>query len=199
VPSPHPAAAAKPEIVFYGVADAAGSFAPALNGTFRTAVVPTLADAVARLARVPPAMVITHVALDNSDGLVLCGAAKRCSPPATVLVTARDPEAVPPALAAGCDGVLLEPFVPNLLYARLGRLMRDRANNPNAHGTNRFWAHETCARCRTRGVTTFEFHSHRRAWYACTRCRHVWIGRRLEAIDRHTRVARAARGDTPTT
>jgi hypothetical protein len=102
---------------------------------------------------------------------------------------------VPDALAAGCDGVLLKPFAPNLLYARLGRLQREMVHQQRMRslfrssdtarrstGTNRFWPDQPCPCCHTVGVTSFEFHSHRRAWFACTACRHVWVGARLEEL-----------------
>jgi len=188
---------APPAIVICGVADATDRFAPALRASFAVTVASTPAEATAFLARTPPALVVTRLAADDPAGLALCVKAKQCSTPVTVLVTTTDPATVPDALIAGCDGVLLEPFAPNLLYARIGRLMRERAANSKlyardssthpahvpayaARGTNRFWPGEVCTSCGVSGITSFEFSGRRRAWYACTRCRSVWLARRLE-------------------
>jgi DNA-binding response OmpR family regulator len=43
----------------------------------------------------------------------------------SVLVLTESPERGPAALKAGCHGVLLKPFAPNLVAARLGRLVRE--------------------------------------------------------------------------
>jgi len=130
----------------------------------------------------------------------ICREAKSHPLPPQVLVTTSLTERVPDALAAGCDGVLLKPFAPNLLHARLGRLLRARSealknkarqNRLKAHhlgerselllaGTNRVWSNTDCPYCNHSGVTSFEFCSHRRAWYACLKCKKVWIAKRLE-------------------
>jgi hypothetical protein len=47
-------------------------------------------------------------------------------------------------------------------------------------GTNRVWPNTQCPYCHRNGVTSFEFCSHRRAWYACLDCRKVWIAKRQE-------------------
>jgi hypothetical protein len=109
-------------------------------------------------------------------------------------------ERVPGALAAGCDAVLLKPFPPNLLHARIGRLLRARGeilknravqSQLKVHhlgerselllgGTNRVWPNTHCPYCSHPGITSFEYCSHRRAWYACLECKKVWIAKRLE-------------------
>ena len=180
--------------MFYGVVGAGDRFAPALQHTFRVAVVPTVDEAIDVISRSKPALVVTRVAAGDDDGIAVCTAAKQAVPSAAVLVTTPDPPLVPHALKAGCDGVLLEPFAPNLMYARIGRLMRQaslngqtaiakthrrRAPVPPGRGTNRFCADQACPRCATPGVTTFEFESHRRAWCACVHCDHVWVARRV--------------------
>ena len=192
-----PTEIAEQEIVF---CDFAGRFEPfiaALSDQFRVTVASTLTDAIALTARIRPALVITHTRRGDGDSLAVCAAAKRTPAPVAVLLTTPDPSAVPEALRAGCDGVLLEPFAPNLLYARVGRLMRGQSINARTavalrrggsaagasravRGSNRFWPQEACPECHVVGVTTFEFHSHRRAWYACTHCGHVWVGRRID-------------------
>jgi transposase-like protein len=48
------------------------------------------------------------------------------------------------------------------------------------HGTNVQWPNTVCPYCNHRGVTSFDFISHRRAWYACPECKKVWMGRRQE-------------------
>lgn len=96
--------------------------------------------------------------------------------------------------------MLLKPFAPNLLIARIGRLLRERSTHlrvqaarslgKSAHlteridqlktGTNRKWPNTQCPYCSHSGVTSFDFASIRRAWYACLLCRKVWIAKRQE-------------------
>jgi len=153
----------------------------------------------------------------DTDGLPgaasLIYAAKSLPVPPTVLVTATDVNTVPLLLEAGCDAVLLKPFAPNLLYARVGRLLRARTEqqrirmrpdqtrsrfaspdgnghdgNGNGHDgngaslatTNRVWAEVACPQCHHDGAMSFEFASHRRAWYACLECKSVWMAKRRE-------------------
>ena len=195
-PSSRQTAVAEQEIVLCDVAGAFARFIYALSKQFRVTVASTVGEAIASIDRTRPALAVTHTKAGDAGGLAFCAAAKRASAPVTVLVTTPDPSAVPDALKAGCDGVLLEPFPPNLLYARIGRLMREQslsaktsaalrqrslaASAAPARGTNRFWPKEICPMCQVLGVTSFEFHSHRRAWFACTQCSHVWVARRLD-------------------
>ena len=99
-----------------------------------------------------------------------------------------------------CVSVLLKPFASNLLFARIGRLLRERSatlrdrsarvadktrhlldrSNLLIQGTNRVWPTTHCAYCSHSGVTSFEFASHRRAWYACLQCKKVCLGKRQE-------------------
>jgi DNA-binding response OmpR family regulator len=152
------------------------------------------------MRRTTPALVVTDLMLDGGSGIDICSAAKALTQPATVLVTTNDPEPVPEALAAGCDGVLLKPFAPNLLIARVSRLLRDRSiqlrlqlartlgksshlterSDLLKNGTNRTWPNTQCPYCGHAGVTSFDFASMRRAWYACLECRKVWLAKRQE-------------------
>jgi hypothetical protein len=45
---------------------------------------------------------------------------------------------------------------------------------------NKQWPNSACPYCNHRGVTNFDFISHRRSWYACPECKKVWIGKRQE-------------------
>jgi DNA-binding response OmpR family regulator len=152
------------------------------------------------IRRTTPALVVTDVMLDGGSGIDICSAAKALTQPATVLVTANNPELVPDAISAGCDSVLLKPFAPNLLISRASRLLRDRSIHlrlqaarglgKSAHlaeradllknGTNRTWPSTQCPYCGHAGVTSFDFASMRRAWYACLECRKVWLAKRQE-------------------
>ena len=180
-------------------ADAAG-YAAALRGSYRVAT--TVSEDVARqfLRRQAPALVITELDLPGGDGVEICREAKRLTLPPPVLVTTANADRVPDALSAGCDGVLLKPFAPNLLFARIGRLLRARSEALRARarsqglktahltdrseallgGTNRVWPNTHCPYCNHGGVTSFEFCSHRRAWFACLECKKVWIAKRQE-------------------
>jgi DNA-binding response OmpR family regulator len=174
--------------------------AAALRGTYRVAATGSADVAKQFLRRHAPALVVTELNLVGADGAEICREAKSqpLSPP--VLVTTSLTERVPDALAAGCDAVLLKPFPPNLLHARIGRLLRARGeilkNRARQHqlkaqhlgerselllaGTNRVWPNTHCPYCNHSGVTSFEFCSHRRAWYACLECKKVWIAKRQE-------------------
>ena len=103
-----------------------------------------------------------------------------------MLVTTEQVDRVPEALEARGDGILLKPFAPNLLFARIGRMLRAREQNitglnSREWDTNRLWKKEMrCPYCELYGVTSFEFASHRRAWFACLRWKRVWLGKRQE-------------------
>jgi DNA-binding response OmpR family regulator len=178
----------------------APTYAALLRGSYRVATTASAEVARQFLHRQPPALVVTELELPSADGVDLCREAKKLTLPPPVLVTTADAARVPDALVAGCDAVLLKPFAPNLLYARIGRLLRARSEMlrlrarqsslKTAHladrssellgGTNRVWPNTHCPYCDHGGVTSFEFCSHRRAWYACLECRKVWIAKREE-------------------
>jgi DNA-binding response OmpR family regulator len=118
--------------------------------------------------------------------------AKLCVAPPTILVTTADVQRVPDALLSGGDAVLLKPFAPNLLFARLGRLKQERDNRERLatghsfgswHSDGRVVEAESsgihCAHCNG-AATTLDFLSHRRAWYACLACKKVWIAKRID-------------------
>ena len=144
--------------------------------------VSTFPDALARLKAHRRAIVVTDLQLPDGDGVELCAAAKRSHGPVVVLVCTDNVGRVPRALTAGCDSVLLKPFPPNLLHARLGRLTRDlliRSAYPGAAvGTNQHWPDVGCPACGHSGATSFDHASLRRLWYACLNCEHVWIAKR---------------------
>jgi DNA-binding response OmpR family regulator len=182
-----------------GSTDAAG-YAAVLRGSYRVATTGSFDVARQFLRRQAPGLVITELDLPSGDGVEICREAKGLSLPPPVLVTTSNTDRVPDALSAGCDGVLLKPFAPNLLFARIGRLLRARSEVLRARaraqglktahltdrseallgGTNRVWPNTQCPYCNHSGVTSFEFCSHRRAWYACMQCKKVWIAKRLE-------------------
>ena len=198
--SPSPSPPLMPELLFVDTDVTAARYLPLLREQFRVTTMPTAAAAVQALGRMAPALVVTELDLSDGPGEEICRRAKALSMPATVLVTTPQAERVPSALAAGCDAVLLKPFAPNLLYARLGRLLRARSvelrlrahrqQAKSAHlieksdllaaRTNHEWPHTHCPYCQHRGVTSFEYTSHRRSWYACLACNKVWIARRQE-------------------
>jgi DNA-binding response OmpR family regulator len=187
------------------------ALAPGLRASYTVAVTSTAGTAREYLRRVKPLLIVAGLDVLNGESASICREAKLIEPPAAVLVTTGTVERVPDALDAGCDGVLLKPFAPNLLYARMGRLLREQsaailARNSREHsnavrsraddalaksqhligrtavsaGTNRSWPNSHCPYCNHEGVTSFEFASHRRAWYACLSCRRVWLARRQE-------------------
>lgn len=147
--------------------------------------------ALQTIARERPSVVIVDLDVPSVSGPEIIRASVTL-PLTSVLVTTVNPSTVPAALKAGCHAVLLKPFAPNLLAARLGRLMRERAQqirfpslrgsvtSPGGGGTNRVWTDTACPYCSTGGATSFEFSSHRRMWYACLSCDSVWLGTRQE-------------------
>ena len=184
------AAATPTDVLFVDADIATALYGPSLRATYRLNTAATWEAARQELSRNSPALVITELALSGHSGVDVCRAAKALPIPSTVLVTTSDVSLVPDALAAGCDGVLLKPFAANLLHARIGRLLRGRLADlhqrgfggapPGPTGTNRQWPEIACPTCDHHGVTSFEFSSHRRSWYACLHCKDVWVARRLE-------------------
>jgi DNA-binding response OmpR family regulator len=189
-----------PTLLFVDDDSIARRFVPVLSQQFQ---VTTASDSeIARhiLERAAPAFVVMEIDLPDGGGTDVCRTAKSLQVPSTVLVTTGDVQRAPDAIAAGCDAVLLKPFAPNLLFGRVGRLlrarsaelrargMRQRAKSEHlaertdmlAAGTNRHWPNAYCPYCNKQGVTSFEFTSYRRAWYACLDCRTVWLAKRQE-------------------
>jgi DNA-binding response OmpR family regulator len=163
---------------------------PLYRASLGVAFVHTAVAAAERIEQLRPGVVIVDLDTPGVDGAAICQTASKLTP-AHVLVTTATPQRVPAALRAGCHAVLLKPFAPNLLAARLGRLMRERPQQQrlrslrgNAYtsvdGTNRVWEAVACPHCQTAGATGFEFHSHRRMWFACLACGNVWLGARQE-------------------
>ena len=204
LPSSSPAAVSPiqhPELLLVDPSPEASNLAAVLRGSYRVAATGSADVARQFLRRHPPALIVTELDLEGSDGAVeICREAKALSVPLPVLVTTSSTDHVPAALVAGCDGVLLKPFAPNLLFARIGRMLRARSDMlrirahtshlKTAHlsarsgellaGTNRVWPNTHCPYCDHHGVTSFEFCSHRRSWYACLECKKVWIAKRQE-------------------
>jgi CheY-like chemotaxis protein len=201
---PHPEASGRPlsysssaptpthELLIVETEPVAAGYAAVLRHTYRVATTTDTGVAVQYLKRAAPALVVAEIDGHDGDGSTdVCRAAKSLQTPATVLVTTADPKHVPDAIDAGCDAVLLKPFAPNLLYARIGRLLRARSEQLRVRAwqddvksslasTNRPWPDGDCPQCNHRGVVSFEFASYRRAWYACLACKSVWMAKRLE-------------------
>ena len=202
IASPTPTAQPLPELLLVDSEETTARYVVPLRERFRVSRVEAVNPAIDYLKRAPtpPAFVVTELALPDGLGTTICSAAKGLHVPSTVLVTTSAVETVPSALDAGCDAVLLKPFAPNLLFARLGRLVRlrnaelryraMRAGAKAQHlrersdlllaGTNQHWPNTHCPHCQHIGVTSFEYASYRRAWYACLSCKKVWIAKRLE-------------------
>jgi len=193
------------EVLVFGSSPLIETCGAVLGPHYRLATSSSVDAALTALEHQVPALLIADLD-SSSDGPRVCHAAKARPDAPAVLVTTDVPENVPVVLTV-CDGVLLKPFAPNLLSARVGRLLRARASALRTqsdfvleklalqraksdhllhrgelarHGTNVEWPNSACPYCSHLGITSFDFISHRRAWYACPECRKVWIGRRLE-------------------
>jgi DNA-binding response OmpR family regulator len=201
-PTPERTAAMELPVLLADSDPLAVSLAAGLRDRFRVSLAATTSDAVQQIERRRPALVVVDLALPNGGGLKVCESAKRLAAPATVLATSVEPRLVPDALGAGCDGVLIKPYAPNLFYTRVARMVRARADvmrerarhrvansrpllarsENRRNGTNQEWPNTQCPHCDHQGVTSFEFVSYRRAWFACLACKKVWIARRLEDL-----------------
>jgi DNA-binding response OmpR family regulator len=147
--------------------------------SFTRVAATTTADALHVLERTHPRVIAIDWDHADVDGAALCRRARQMNS-ASILVVTETPEAVPAALRAGCHAVLLKPFAPNLLAARVGRLSREMSAMTAPPGTNRVWADTHCPACDAGNAVSFEFFSYRRMWYACLACDHVWLGPRQE-------------------
>lgn len=156
--------------------------------SFQRLAVATTAEAIRAIERNQPRVVAVDWDTEGIDGATVCAAAKAL-PYTGILVISAEPSRIPAALKAGCHAVLLRPFFPNLVAARLGRLSREIPTTPSAMrglaalqlvGTNRVWPDASCPQCGAEGAVSFEFSSYRRMWYACLPCEHVWLGPRRE-------------------
>jgi DNA-binding response OmpR family regulator len=176
---------ASPEVLLVDSEMITAKLVPLLRSSYRVAVSATVAEARAFLRRNGVDVIVTDIELSDGAAISLCQQAKALPKPPAVLVATAHVDRVPEALDAQCDGVLLKPFAPNLLFARIGRMLRARGRSlpgPNSRewGTNRLLADMRCPHCQVDGVTSFEFASHRRAWFACRQCKKVWLGKRQE-------------------
>ena len=189
-----------PDLLLVDASPDAAAYAAMLRGSYRVSMTSSADVAKQFLQRNRPSLVVADLDVLDGGGVEICREAKSLPVAPPVLVTTAHSDRVPDALIAGCDAVLLKPFAPNLLFARIGRLLRARSERLRARahhqhlktthlsarsekllaGTNHVWPSSHCPYCAHTGVTSFEFCSHRRAWYACLQCRKVWIARRQE-------------------
>ena len=180
--SPQPASR---EVLLIDSEMTTAKLAPLLRSSYRVMVSTTVTDARALLRRNGVDLIVTDIELSDGAAISLCHEAKALPKPPAVLVTTAHVDRVPEALDAQCDGVLLKPFAPNLLCARIGRMLRARGQNTTRFNstewsTHRLWKDIRCPHCESQGATSFEFASHRRAWFACRQCKKVWLGKRQE-------------------
>jgi|SRR5687767_6635418 len=190
----------------------AHSFLPFFRRRFEVTFASSEAQALRALKAFQPTLVITELALPDGDGVSVCRQSKMGEAGATlVLAITSESERVPEALRAGCDGVLMKPFAPNLLYARIGRLLRMHAKDlqdramwrrarsafliEHAHhvtaGTNIVCRDAICPSCGQGGGVGFDAASHRRMWYACLPCGKVWMAPSHEGARRSSPPAAA--------
>jgi CheY-like chemotaxis protein len=148
----------------------------------------TTTEAVRLIERWRPRVVVIDWDIPELNHNAICAAAKQIAP-VGILAVMNDSQHAPSALKAGCHAILLKPFSLNLSAARIGRLCREMPAAAAASrlgttlqqwGTNRTWPDVHCPKCQEGNAVCFEYSSHRRSWYACLPCEHVWIGPRRE-------------------
>jgi DNA-binding response OmpR family regulator len=147
----------------------------------------TTAEAVHAISQRRPRVIVVDWNADGIDGPTICMAVASFASTG-ILALIDDPMLAPAPLKAGCHAILLRPCPLNLVAARIGRLSREMPTTAtsNGHGTrqqigtNNVWVGTACPACGHDGGTSFEFSSHRRMWYACLACDHVWFGSRQE-------------------
>ena len=148
----------------------------------------TTTEAIRLIERWRPRVVVVDWDAPELDARSICASARQ-SGLVGLLGTMTDPQRAVCALKAGCHAILLKPFSLNLASARLGRLCREMPAAAAASrlgasapqwGTNRTWPEVNCPKCDEGGAVCFEYSSHRRSWYACLACEHVWLGVRRE-------------------
>lgn len=156
-----------------------------LRSRFKVVEVATAVTAIRTLRLMRPSAIVTELTLPDGDGVAVCQEAKQQPESATVLVTTATAASVPAALIAGCDGVLLKPFPPNLLHTRLARLLLQRAKRRQQDaalrtqklihlkerfeqvetGTNHTWSDTHCPSCEAGNAVSFDGTAHRRMWF----------------------------------
>jgi DNA-binding response OmpR family regulator len=141
----------------------------------------TTGDALRALSQNAPRLVVVDWDEQQVDAGELCRAAGKL-PATSMLVTTGEVGHAPLAIKAGAHAILLKPFAPSLLAARIGRTLRETATIRGFRqpGPNRAWPQVACPQCSTGGAVSFDFSSHRRMWLACLGCDHTWLGARLE-------------------
>jgi DNA-binding response OmpR family regulator len=169
---------------------------PRLRENFHVTTTASVASAVDYLRRTPVTcqFVISDVRVNGEETFDFFRAAKTLTSAPTILVTTSDVARVPEALLSGGDAILLKPFEPNLLFARLGRLKQARLDKYDLAGTRAFQLnerrsaaiggeigmalpHDYCPHCNASPITCFDFVGSRRAWFACLGCKQVWIAK----------------------
>jgi CheY-like chemotaxis protein len=193
-----PAPTPQQEILIVEAEALAAEHAAVLRREYHVLTTTNVNVALQYLVKATPALVVADIDSLGDAGVDICRAARSLRTPATVLVITSEETSVPDVLNAGCDAVLLKPFAANLLYARIGRLLRTRSEQLRIRtrhdgtaspfsarpeplaSTNRTWPDTPCPTCHHHGAVSFEFSSHRRAWYACLACNNVWVAKRQE-------------------
>ena len=155
---------------------------PRLRAQYHVAIAAGVREATDILTQSLPDIVMTELRFIDGSALDVCHRVKNGGNAPTVLLTTQEVDGVAAVLRAGGDAVLLKPFAPNLLHARVARLarMRQLVTGRFTATTNQLWPETPCPRCRHLGVTEFDFASYRRAWYACVACGSAWLHKRQE-------------------
>ena len=203
-PIAHPSALV-PNILVVCPEQMAAHYKAPLAAEYRVAITSSPDVAVQFLARTTHLPVLVVDGDGHDGGAGVCEIARSVAASPLVLLTLSKPDAAGRVIDK-CDSILLKPFAPNLLAARVGRMLRmlqkgeelrersagliarvehERAKvahiqERRAVGLLVEWPNQHCPYCQHAGVVLFDYAGQRRAWYACGECRKAWLARRLE-------------------
>jgi signal transduction histidine kinase/DNA-binding response OmpR family regulator len=97
---------------------------------YRVSLVSNGREALERIARHPPALLLTDVVMPEMDGYTLCSAVKQRAPevavPVVLLTSLNDPADVIKGLEAGADSFIFKPYSERYLLARVESLLASR-------------------------------------------------------------------------
>jgi hypothetical protein len=179
-PSPRPVVTPPPpSTVLFAIADADRLLYS--GDKFTRWFAHTTTDSARLIAANMPSLVVVDWDQPRLDAVEI-SRVTRTLPHGRLLGTTDTVSKVPMMLKAGTHAILLKPFAPNLLAARIGRTLRETTTvrGQMQPGPTKVCDDIACPQCDVAGATGFDHYSHRRMWFACLSCDHTWLGPRRE-------------------